>query len=412
MKRSTKVSVWALMFALLFFVLVACGPAESKEIEATTAPTQESVENESVEAEDSVALPTTTELEYVEIEAGDGPMPETGDRVQVHYTGTLEDGTVFDSSVDGGTPFEFVLGQGQVISGWDQGIALMREGGRATLIIPPELAYGAQGAGGAIPPNATLTFEVELVAVIKPPKPEEIAEGDFESLSSGIQYYDIEIGDDDLLETGDRISAHFAAWIQDGDFLTDSREQGSPAIYTLGANQVFLNDWDEAVIGMGIGGIRQVLIPPEAAGQSASPGQALIIELEVLRKLETFSPVEVDEADYTTTDSGLKYYDIVVGDGDLAEAGFTVNVNYTGWLIDSESQFDSTFDRGEPVEFPFGVGVVIPGWDEGIDGMHVGGRRQLIIPPELGFGEAGSGRVPPNSTLLFEIELLGVTEGP
>src|SRR4051794_8844950 len=99
------------------------------------------------------------------IKAGNGAAPKTGDTVTVHYTGWLTDGTKFDSSVDRDDPFAFVLGVGQVIQGWDQGVAAMKVGDKVKLTIPPELAYGAQGYPGAIPPNATLIFEVELLAV-------------------------------------------------------------------------------------------------------------------------------------------------------------------------------------------------------------------------------------------------------
>jgi peptidylprolyl isomerase len=108
---------------------------------------------------------TASGLDYTEIEAGTGVAPQTGDIVQVHYTGTLTDGTKFDSSHDRGQPLEFTLGRGQVIAGWDEGIALMKVGGKASLVIPPELGYGARGAGGVIPPNATLHFDVELVGI-------------------------------------------------------------------------------------------------------------------------------------------------------------------------------------------------------------------------------------------------------
>jgi FKBP-type peptidyl-prolyl cis-trans isomerase len=96
---------------------------------------------------------------------GAGASPKKGDTVTVHYTGWLTDGTKFDSSVDRDEPFAFVLGEGQVIQGWDQGVAAMRVGDKARLTIPPQLAYGASGYPGAIPPNATLIFEVELLSV-------------------------------------------------------------------------------------------------------------------------------------------------------------------------------------------------------------------------------------------------------
>ena len=104
-------------------------------------------------------------LEYWDIKAGTGPVAQSGQKVKVHYTGWLTNGKKFDSSVDRGQPFEFMLGAGQVIKGWDQGVAGMKVGGKRQLKIPPDLGYGAAGAGGVIPPNATLIFDVELLGV-------------------------------------------------------------------------------------------------------------------------------------------------------------------------------------------------------------------------------------------------------
>lgn len=111
-----------------------------------------------------------------------------------------------------------------------------------------------------------------------------------------------------------------------------------------------------------------------------------------------------------TTDSGLRYQDIKSGSGEVATGrGQTVIVHYTGWLED-ETKFDSSRDRNEPFSFPLECGYVIPGWDEGVKGMQVGGIRRLVIPPELGYGAQGAGGViPPNATLLFEVELLEIS---
>ncbi|PZO19729.1 MAG: peptidylprolyl isomerase [Leptolyngbya foveolarum] len=123
---------------------------------------EESV-TEAAGAENTVT--TDSGLQYVVIEAGDGASPQTGQRVFVHYVGMLEDGTKFDSSRDRGKPFDFTIGQGQVIKGWDEGVGDMKVGDRRKLIIPPDLGYGARGAGGVIPPNATLIFDVELLRI-------------------------------------------------------------------------------------------------------------------------------------------------------------------------------------------------------------------------------------------------------
>ena len=122
--------------------------------------------------------------------------------------------------------------------------------------------------------------------------------------------------------------------------------------------------------------------------------------------------VSMASAKTTMTNSGLKYTDVKVGTGAEAKAGQTVKVHYTGWL-DNKGQkgkkFDSSVDRGKPFDFPLGAGRVIRGWDEGVAGMKVGGKRQLIIPASLGYGERGAGSaIPPNATLIFDVELLAV----
>jgi FKBP-type peptidyl-prolyl cis-trans isomerase FkpA len=113
---------------------------------------------------------------------------------------------------------------------------------------------------------------------------------------------------------------------------------------------------------------------------------------------------------FNTTASGLQYEDTVVGEGAEARAGQTVTVHYTGWLYNNGVQgakFDSSKDRNDPFVFPLGAGMVIKGWDEGVQGMKVGGQRTLLIPAELGYGARGAGGViPPNATLKFDVELL------
>jgi peptidylprolyl isomerase len=136
---------WLMVFCLM--LVVACSSAAPAASPAASEVT------------------TPSGLKYVDDVVGTGKQPQAGQTAVVHYTGWLMDGKKFDSSKDRGQPFSFTLGRGQVIKGWDEGVATMKVGGKRTMTIPPDLAYGPRGAGGVIPPNATLKFEVELLDV-------------------------------------------------------------------------------------------------------------------------------------------------------------------------------------------------------------------------------------------------------
>lgn len=268
---------------ILVITLISCNKPYSKEKEVVEEVSKLTI-NEPV-----VGVEVTTEsgLKYIDNVLGTGDLPKAGDKVKVHYTGTLEDGTKFDSSHDRNKPFEFSLGLGQVIKGWDEGIATMKPGGKRKLIIPSELGYGERGSGKLIPSGATLIFDVELLEII-------------------------------------------VAFV-DTDFLLPGREDN--------------------------------------------------------------------------TESGLRMIIHKEGNGEKPRAGQTVSVHYTG-LLETGKKFDSSHDRGRPFKFPLGQGRVIKGWDEGIALMSKGEKRTLVIPPELGYGSQDKGRIPPNSTLIFEVELV------
>lgn len=154
-----------LILAGFAVVLLSAACVKKEETAPNTGANPFSKKMEAAPMTDGNETTTPSGLKYVDTEVGSGESPSAGKTVTVHYTGTLTDGSKFDSSVDRGQPFQFTIGVGQVIKGWDEGVMSMKVGGKRKLIIPPALGYGASGAGGVIPPNATLLFDVELLGV-------------------------------------------------------------------------------------------------------------------------------------------------------------------------------------------------------------------------------------------------------
>jgi len=230
---------------------------------------------------------TDSGLKYIITHAGNGKKAEAGKSVKVHYIGKLTDGSEFDSSVKRDKPFVFKLGAGQVIKGWDEGIALLSEGAKATFTIPPELGYGENGKG-SIPANATLIFDVELLEVIAPPEPFDVNGKDTIRMESGLKYIKIktiEKGRD--AEAYRSVSVHYTGYLLDGIIFDSSIERGEPISFKLGVGQV-IKGWDEGISYLKVGERARFIIPPELAyGERGVPplipaDATLIFDVELI----------------------------------------------------------------------------------------------------------------------------------
>jgi len=200
---------------------------------------------------------------------GTGADAVKGGEVEVHYTGYLTDGTVFDTSVPRKRPFTFELGAGRVIKGWDEGVEGMKIGGKRKLVIPAVLGYGERRAG-KIPPNSTLIFTIELLSFtppLPPPQPLTAFEGKpltTRKLDKGLVVVDYKLGEGPEATAGDTVSVHYRGTLKDGTEFDSSLARPRPLVFPLGQGRV-IKGWDTGIAGMKVGGLRKLIIPAELA---------------------------------------------------------------------------------------------------------------------------------------------------
>lgn len=425
MKKLTKrQSGWLAAIILISAVLslTACQPSAPAQTSTATAAVTATPAATATPTPAPTSTPITLEgatttdsgLQYLEITAGTGEAPKKGNIITLNYIASLPDGTVLADTYTQGSPVSTVWGEDRLLPGWEEGVGLMKVGEKAKIVIPPDLAFGDQGSG-SIPPGTQIVIEMELLAVKPAPSPTTVAATDFTKTESGLQYYDIKVGEGNEAAKNFTVSTNYILWVksESGHKYIAESEEGNPVKFIVGRGDTVFPGWDEGVTGMKVGGKRLLIVPAELGlGEQSNDlipaNSVLVLEIELTDAKEPRLAMKVDEKDYKKTDTGLKYYDITPGTGASPQAGQTVTVHYTGWLEDG-TQFDSSVDRGEPFTFVLGQGDVIPGWDEGVATMKVGGKRQLVVPANLAYGDSGAGSViPPGATLIFEVELLSI----
>jgi FKBP-type peptidyl-prolyl cis-trans isomerase len=246
-------------------------------------------------------------------------------------------------------------------------------------------------------------------------------------LKSGLEYSDNKVGTGQAAKIGDLITFHFEGWIvkdkadyfkdwskdttKTDNLIGDSREGGrGPIKLVLGVDR-FIKGIDSAIVGMKAGGKRTIIIPSDLAyGKEGfgpiPPNSDLKIVVDLLACKEVTQPTmwDVDSTKTKTTKTGLKYNIIEPGSGPNIKAGQMVTVDYNGWLTNGKL-FDSSFRRDQPLTFVVGKHMVIAGWDEGLQLLKKGAKARLIIPPALAYGDRDMGVIPPNSTLIFDIQV-------
>lgn len=336
------------------------------------------------------------------VKEGEGwDTPENGDEVEVHYTGTLLDGTQFDSSRDRGTPFKFTLGQGQVIKGWDQGIKTMKKGENAIFTIPPELAYGPSGSPPTIPPDATLQFDVELLSWSSV---KDICKdgGVFKKILVEGEKWE---NPKDL----DEVLVKYEAQLEDGTVVAKS----DGVEFTVKEGH-FCPALSKAVKTMKKGEKVLLTVKPQYGfgekGKPASTGEGAVPPNATLQiTLELVSWKTVSEV---TDDKKVIKKILTEGEGyERPNDGAIVKLKLIGKLQDGTIFFKKGHDNEEELfEFKTDAEQVIDGLDRAVMSMKKGEVALLTIAPEYAFGSSESQQelavVPPNSTVYYEVELV------
>jgi peptidylprolyl isomerase len=252
---------------------------------------------------------------------------------------------------------------------------------------------------------------------------------DVVTLKSGLKYSDIKIGTGVEAKNGDLIEINFKGWVikdssnlysdwavdstKKNDIIADSYAMNQSMKFILGSEN-FIKGSEEGMVGMKAGGQRTIIIPsylcygPEGMGPiPPNSSVKVVIELLSAKEVPLVKTWDVDSTLFRTTASGLKYAIIKEGEGPLIEKGKQVVVHYSGFLLDG-TKFDSSVERDEPLTFSAGIGQVIPGWDEGLLLLKKGSKAKFIIPSNLAYGDRDLGKIPANSTLVFDVEIVDV----
>ena len=233
---------------------------------------------------------TESGLQVIEIVEGEGSSPKEGDIISINYTGWYLDGDEFDSTSRLGHPRKFRLGKDKLLPGLEEGVASMRRGGKRIFILPPELAFGAEGRPGVVPSDAWVKFEVEMVE-IEPGLPHRLpwneAGMEFYTTKSGLQFVDFFTGEGEFPELGSTVVIHYSGYLDDATLFDSSYLRGRPVEFDLSEDRL-IRGFVEGLLTMRVGGMRKLVVPPflgygeDGFGKEVPPNATLIYDIELL----------------------------------------------------------------------------------------------------------------------------------
>ncbi|NXX13257.1 FKB10 isomerase, partial [Podargus strigoides] len=312
---------------------------------------------------------------------------QMGDFIRYHYNGTFKDGKKFDSSYDRGATVAGVVGVGRLITGMDRGLLGMCVNERRHLIVPPHLGYGSIGVAGLIPPDATLYFDVVLLDIWNKKDKLQV------TTLSKPQHCNRTV------ENSDFVRYHYNGTLLDGTPFDSSYSKDSTYDTYVGTGWL-IKGMDQGLLGMCAGEKRSIIIPPFLAYGEKGYGTVIPPQASLV-----FSVLLVD---FHNPKDGvsLEHLEVPESCRRRAVTGDFVRYHYNGTLMDG-TPFDSSYSRNHTYNTYIGKGFIIPGMDQGLQGVCVGERRRVVVPPHLAYGENGAGdKIPGSAVLIFDVHII------
>jgi peptidylprolyl isomerase len=357
---------------------------------------------------------TTSGIEYKILTKGIGKKCKKGFRVFINYTTKIKPDTIFDSNLNLGKPFSFILGQEEVLKGWDEGLLLLSVGDSAEFKIPPMLAYGEKKKG-SIPANTTLQFNVKVVKLEQAFY--DLQKKDTILFKSGLKKIIGSVGKGQKVKVFNNVTIGFTGYFVNSQgyklIFQSSHANSSFATFQLGIGRM-VQGLDEGIATMNVGEKSTFIIKPELGFGKEKNGMipantTLYFDVELLSCDNPF--YEALNTDTIYTKNGVKVVPVLKQKGNYIKTENVVLFDYTGYFINNQGNpviFDNTIETKQPILMRPSLKSTNPGLSEGILQLKNGEKAKIIVPSKLAFGEKGAAIIPPNQTLIYDVNILKV----